>query len=105
MKEKPDEIVKMIKAVLRATDYIRTRKNDVLAFLDAKWGIQEADVRESIYWDMVDLFSRDGIASDETMKNVVQLVRDTRKSKDDKKMSDIFDWSFARKAQAELKIR
>jgi hypothetical protein len=39
------------------------------------------------------------------MKNVVQLVRDTRKSKDDKKMSDIFDWSFARKAQAELKIR
>jgi NitT/TauT family transport system substrate-binding protein len=105
MKEKPDEIVKMIKAVLRATDYIRTRKNDVLAFLDSKWGIKEADVRESIYRDMVDLFSRDGIASDETMKNVVQLVRDTRKSKDDKTMSDIFDWSFARKAQAELKIR
>jgi ABC-type nitrate/sulfonate/bicarbonate transport system substrate-binding protein len=47
MKEKPDEIVKMIKAVLRATDYIRTRKNDVLAFLDAKWGIKEADVRRA----------------------------------------------------------
>ena len=50
-----------------------------------------------------DLFSRDGIASDDTMKNVVQLVRDTRKSKDDKTMADIFDWSFAKKAQAELK--
>ncbi len=105
MKEKPDEIVKMIKAVLRATDFIRTRKADILAFLEAKWGIREADVRESIYRDMVGLFSRDGIASDETMKNVIQLVRDTRKSRDDKSLADVVDWSFAKKAQAELKIR
>ena len=54
---------------------------------------------------MVGLFSRDGVASDETMKNVVQLVRDTRKLKDDKTLADIFDWSYARKAQAELKLR
>ena len=105
MKEKPDEIVKMIKAVLKATDYIRTRKADILAFLEAKWGIKEADVRESIYRDMVGLFSRDGVASDETMKNVVHLVRDTRKSKDDKTLADIADWSFAKKAQAELRIK
>ena len=105
MKEKPDEIVKMIRAVLRATDYIRTRKPEILSFLETKWGIKEADVRESIYRDMVGLFSRNGVASDETMKNVIQLVRDTRKSKDDKTLADIVDWSFARKAQAELKIR
>jgi NitT/TauT family transport system substrate-binding protein len=105
MKEKPDEIVKMIKAVLKATDYIRTRKPEILSFVETKWGIKEADVRESIYKDMVGLFSRDGMASEDTMKNVVQLVRDTRKSKDDKTMADIFDWSFAKKAQAELKIK
>jgi len=105
MKERPGEIVRMIKAVLRATEYIRTRKADILAFLEAKWGIQEADVRESIYREMVGLFSRDGVASDETMKNVLQLVRDTRKSRDDKTLADVVDWSFAKKAQAELKIR
>lgn len=105
LKEKPEEIVKMIKAVLKATDYIRTRKSEILSYLEAKWGIKEADVRESIYRDMVGLFSRDGVASEETMKNVVQLVRDTRKSKDDKTLADIFDWSFAKRAQAELKIR
>jgi NitT/TauT family transport system substrate-binding protein len=105
MKEKPDEIVKMIKAVLKATDYIRNRKAEILPFLEAKWGIKEADVRESIYRDMVGLFSHDGIASDQTMNNVVQLVRDTRKSKDDKTLADIVDWSFAKKAVAELKTR
>jgi hypothetical protein len=62
-------------------------------------------VRENIYQDMVGLFTRNGVASDETMKNVVQLVRDTRKTKDDKSMADVFDWSFARRAQAELKLR
>ncbi len=105
IKEKPDEIIRMIKAVLKATDYIRNRKTEIMSFVEAKWGIKEGDVRESIYRDMVGLFSRDGIASDETMKNVIQLVRETRKSKDDKTLADIVDWSFAKKAQAELKIR
>ena len=105
MKEKPDEIVKMIKAILKATDYIRNRKAEILTFLQAQWGIKEADVRESIYRDMVSLYTRDGVAPDETMRNVVQLVRDTRKSKDDKTLADIVDWSFARKAGAELKLR
>jgi NitT/TauT family transport system substrate-binding protein len=105
MKEKPDEIVKMIKALLKATDFIRNRKPEVLRHLEVKWGIKEADVRESIYRDMVGLFTRDGIASDQTMNNVIQLVRDTRKSKDDKTLADIVDWSFAKRAQAELKLR
>ena len=105
MKEEPEEIVRMIKAVLKATDYIRNRKPEILTFLQAKWGIKEADVRESIYRDMVSLYTRDGVASNETMQNVLQLVRDTRKSKDDKTLADIVDWSFARKAGAELKIK
>jgi hypothetical protein len=39
------------------------------------------------------------------MKNVIQLVRDTRKSKDDVALSDVVDWSFAKRAQAELKLK
>jgi len=105
IKEKPDEIVKMIKAVLRATDYIRTHKAEIVSYMEAKWGIKDVEVRESIYRDISSLYSRTGIAPDETMKNVVQLVRDTRKSKDDIAMSDIVDWSFAKRAQAELKIK
>ena len=105
IKEKPDEIVKMIKAVLRATDYIRTHKADILSYMEARWGIKDAEIRESIYHDIIGLYSRNGIASDETMKNVLQLVRDTRKSKEDIPLSDIVDWSFAKRAQAELKIK
>src|SRR5262245_43437597 len=104
-KEKPDEIVKMIKAILKSVDYIRDRKGEILAIMETKWGIKEADIREGIYRDIVDIYTRNGIASDDTMKNVIQLVRDTRKSKDDLGLSDIVDWTFAKKAQVELKTR
>jgi len=95
----------MVKAILKSVDYIRTHRSEILSIMDTKWGIKEADIREGIYRDIVGIYSRTGIATDETMKNVVQLVRDTRKSKDDTPMSNIFDWSFAKKAQEELKIR
>jgi NitT/TauT family transport system substrate-binding protein len=105
IKEKPDEIVKMIKAMLKGVDYIRNNQAEMLSLMANKWGIKEADVREGIYRDIVGIYTRNGVASDETMKNVLQLVRETRKSKDDMAVSDIVDWSFAKKAQAELKIR
>jgi NitT/TauT family transport system substrate-binding protein len=105
IKEKPDEIVRMIKAMLKGVDYIRNNQSEMLSIMATRWGIKEADVREGIYRDIAGIYTRNGVASDETMKNVIQLVRDTRKSKDDLGLSDIVDWSFAKKAQAELKIR
>jgi NitT/TauT family transport system substrate-binding protein len=105
IKEKPDEIVRMIKAMLKGVNYIRNNQAEILSIMASKWGIKESDVREGIYRDIVGIYTRNGVASDETMKNVIQLVRDTRKSKDDLGLSDIVDWSFAKKAQAELKIR
>ena len=105
IKEKPEEIVKMIKAVLRATDYIRTHKAEIVSYMGAQWGIKDVEVRDSIYGDIAGLYSRTGIAPEETMKNVIQLVRETRKSKDNVPLSDIVDWSFAKRAQAELKMK
>jgi len=105
IKEKPDEIVKMIKAMLKGVDYIRNNQAEMLSIMASKWGIKEADVREGIYRDIVGIYTRNGVASDDTMKNVIQLVRETRKSKDELGIADITDWSFAKKAQAELKIR
>lgn len=58
IKEKPDEIVKMIKAVLKGIDFIRTRKADILSLMEAKWGIKETDIREGIYRDIAGLYSR-----------------------------------------------
>ena len=99
MKEKPDEIVKMIRALIKSLEYIRTRKADILAIIDKQWGIKEADVSEEMYREMIGLFSRTGIGPDESMRNVIRLVRETRKNAPEVAIADVADWSFARKAQ------
>jgi NitT/TauT family transport system substrate-binding protein len=103
MKEKPDEIVKMIRGILKGIDYIRNRKADVLAMMDSQWGVKEPDIREGIYRDILGLYSRTGIGTDEGMKNVIRLVRETRKNAPEAAISDVADWSFAKKAQEGLK--
>ena len=105
IKEKPDEIVRMIKAILKSVDYIRNHKSEIVSIMETKWGIKEADIRDGIYRDIIGIYTRNGVASDETMKNVIQMVRDTRKSKEEPALSSVVDWSFAKKAQEELKIK
>jgi ABC-type nitrate/sulfonate/bicarbonate transport system substrate-binding protein len=103
IKEKPDEIVKVIKALFKSTDYIRNRKSDVLSFMEKSWGIKDVEVREGIYQDLVGLYSRTGIAPDETMRNVIRLVQESRKSSGNVAITDVADWSFAKRAYEELK--
>ena len=65
--------------------------------------IEHRLVRKSIYLDLLGLYSRTGIAQDYTMKNVIRLVQETRKSAAPVAVSDVADWSFAKKGNEELK--
>jgi ABC-type nitrate/sulfonate/bicarbonate transport system substrate-binding protein len=103
IRENPDEIVKMIKAVLAGIEYIRANKAEILAFLDNTWGIKSAAVREGFYADMVELYSRTGIVPDDLIGNVVRFVQETRKTQENIAIADITDWSFAKKANEQLK--
>jgi NitT/TauT family transport system substrate-binding protein len=103
IKESPDEIVRVIKALLRSVEFIRTNKGEILVFLEKTRGIKNPAVREGFYADMLGLYSRTGIVSDETIGNVVRLTQATRKTQENISVSDITDWSFAKKANQELK--
>jgi hypothetical protein len=105
IREKPQEIVKIIKATLKSIDFIRERKNEMLSFMEKNWGIKDPEMREEIYRDIVVLYSRTGIASDDMMKNVIQVVQGARKTAANVPLSNIVDWSFAKKASDELKKR
>jgi ABC-type nitrate/sulfonate/bicarbonate transport system substrate-binding protein len=103
IKESPQEIVKVIKALLISVDYIRTNKSEILEFLDKSWGIKNPAVRDGFYGDMLGRYTRTGIVSDETIANVVRFTQATRKTQEYISVSDITDWTFAKKANEELK--
>ena len=62
-------------------------------------------MRDEIYRDILVLYNRTGIASDDLMENVIQMVQGARKSAVNVPLSNIVDWSFAKKANDELKKR
>jgi NitT/TauT family transport system substrate-binding protein len=103
IKEKPEEIVKMIKAILSSIDYIRANRAEILALLQKAWDIKSAAVREGFYADMAEIYTRTGIVSDESIQNVVRFVQETRKTQENIAIADITDWSFAKKANEQLK--
>ena len=103
IKDNPDEIVRVIRALLNSMDFIRANKGEILGFLEKSWGIKNPGVREGFYTDMAALYSRTGIVSDELIRNVFRFVQETRKSQDIFSPADITDWVFARKANEQLK--
>jgi NitT/TauT family transport system substrate-binding protein len=103
LREGPAEIVKMVRALIKSVDYIFNRKPEILSLMEKSWGIKDPEVREAMYRDIVPLYSRNGIAPDDVMKNVIQLVQEGRKAKPNATISDVADWSFAKKAGEELK--
>ena len=66
--------------------------------------LKNPGVREGVYTDMAALYSRTGIVSDELIRNVFRFVQETRKTQDTFSPADITDWSFARKANEQLKL-
>lgn len=103
IKERPDEIVRIVRAELKSIDYIRTRKDDVLAIMEKSWGIKDRDIREQVYRDALPIYSQNGMVSDEAMQQVIQIVQGTRKTTREVPLSEIVDWRFAKQAVAELK--
>jgi NitT/TauT family transport system substrate-binding protein len=103
LREGSAEIVKMVRALIKSVDYIYNRKPEILSLMEKSWGIKDPEVREAMYRDIVPLYSRNGIAPDDVMKNVIQLVQEGRKAKPNATISDVADWSFAKKAGEELK--
>ena len=93
----------MIRALLISMDFIKANKSEIFGFLEKNWGIKNAGVREGFYADMVAIFSRTGIISDELVRNVFRFVQETRKTQDTFSPADITDWSFAKKANEQLK--
>jgi hypothetical protein len=71
--------------------------------VDKIWNIKSAAVREGFYNDMVELYSRTGIVPDDLINNVVRFVQETRKTQENIAIADITDWSFAKKANEQLK--
>jgi NitT/TauT family transport system substrate-binding protein len=104
IKEKPDEIRRVIKATVRANRSIRDYRDEAVRTL-MDWGKVEREFAYASYDALRNLFNADGAVPEEGLKLVIDQARRSAKVTREVAPSEVADLTFLREAQAELGIK
>jgi NitT/TauT family transport system substrate-binding protein len=104
IREKPDEIRRVIKATIRANRFIRDNRDEAVRALIA-WGKVEPEFAYASYDALRNLFNADGAVPEDGLKLVIDQARRSAKVTREVAPSEVVDLSFLRQAQSELGIK
>jgi NitT/TauT family transport system substrate-binding protein len=104
IKEKPEEIRRVIKATIRANRFIRDHREEAVHALMA-WGKVERDFAYASYDALRNLFNADGAVPEDGLKLVIDQARRNARVSREVTPAEVADLTFLREAQAELGIK
>ncbi len=104
IKDKPDEIRRVIKATIRANRFIRDNRDEAVRALIA-WGKVEREFAYASYDALRSLFNADGAVPEDGLKLVIEQARRNAKVTREIMPNEVVDLTFLREAQAELGIK
>jgi NitT/TauT family transport system substrate-binding protein len=102
IKTTPSLIVQTIGATLRATRFIKENKNETLELMSRKLGIKDRELASQVYDEYITLYPDTGIPPDSSMMEDALISKKALGIQREVQISDVADWSFARKALKEL---
>ena len=104
IKEKPEEVKKVVKAMVRANRFIREDKEGAVRIL-MEWGKVERDPAAASYDSTLKVFSPDGNIPADGLRLVVEQAKAELKLTRDVPLSEVIDMAPLQAAQRELGIR
>jgi NitT/TauT family transport system substrate-binding protein len=104
MRDNPDLITKTLRATLKGIHYIKTHKAECLEIMAQKFNLKDREIASLVYDGTVPLFPSTGIPSEASMKETIESGRATQKIARPVSISEIADWSFAKRAYNNLQL-
>ena len=104
IKDKPDEVRKVVKAMVRANRFIREDKEGAVRIL-MEWGKVEREHAAASYDATWKVFSPDGNISPEGLSLVIDQAKVELKLNRDVPLNEVIDLTPLREAQRELGLR
>ena len=104
IKEKSDDIRRVIKATIRANRFIRDNRDEAVRILMA-WGKVERDYAYASYDALRNLYNADGAVPEDGLKLVIDQARRNAKIGREVMAVEVSDLTFLRQAQLELGIK
>ena len=104
LKEKPDEVKRMVKALLRANRYVRSnREGTIQTMMD--WIKVDRESAAATYDSTWKIFSEDGGMSESGLKLVIDQSREAMKIERAVALTEVADFGIIREVQKELGIK
>ena len=104
LKEKPDEVRRMVKALLRANLYVRSnREGTIQTMMD--WVKVDRESAAATYDSTWKIFSEDGGMSESGLKLVIDQGREAMKIDRPVALTEVADFGFIRDVQREMGIK
>jgi len=103
IKEKPDEVKRVIAAGIKATRYIRQNREGTIQFM-TEWSKIDKEMATATYDSVLKLFNDDGSVPDKGLLLVIDELRKLGKVEREISVKEVADLSLLREAQRELGI-
>ena len=104
LKEKPDEVKRMVRAMLKANRFVRSnREGTIQTMMD--WIKVDRESAAATYDSTWKIFSEDGSISESGLKLVIDQGREAMKIERPVALSEVADLSFIREVQKEMGIK
>jgi len=104
LKERPDEVKRMAKALLRANRYVRSNRDGTMQTM-MDWIKVDRESAAATYDSTWKIFSEDGGISESGLKLVIDQGREAMKIERAVANSEVADFSIIREVQKELGIK
>ncbi len=103
LKQNPARTLKFIRASLKGLHYFMTKRDSSINYMMDIMKYKNRELAAAIYDYDTKFLLPDGISSDKRLQGIIDDARKSIGVTKEIKVSDIFDFSFARKANEELK--
>ncbi len=104
IREKPDEVKRVIKAGIKASRYIRTNRDGTIQFL-MEWQRIDRDIATGTYEYLSKAINYDGSLSESGFRLIIEEIKELAKVNREVALGDVADLSILREAQKELGIK
>ncbi len=100
IKERPDVVLRVVRATIKGLKYIKDPKNkdEMIAFMATQFNVSKEEAAAT-YPDVIRSFSDDGIPSEPSIMQEVKQAIERAGAKPNTTLADVFDYSFVKKVK------
>ena len=103
IKQNPEKIFRFVRGALKGLNYFVGKREPALKYMMDALRMKDRELATSIYDIQTKLVLREGFSDDKLLQGMIDDMKRTTKVQRDIKVSEIFDLSFVKKANEELK--